>query len=69
MKITKKIDQKFTLNKTKHVLAKNVLNELSKKIELTQEKELTKYLINGCSIFKGGNILLKTDHKIILLLW
>ena len=35
MKITKKIDQKFTLNKTKHVLAKNALNEPSKKIELT----------------------------------
>ena len=39
------------MNKTKHVLFENELNELSKKLEAISTKLLTKDLINGFKIF------------------
>ena len=42
--------KRITLNKAKHVLNENKLNELSKKVEAISTKGLTKDLINGSKI-------------------
>ena len=46
--------KKLTLNKTKHVLVQNELNELSEKVKAISTKGLTKDLINKYSIVNGA---------------
>ena len=46
----KSIIKKVILNKSKHVLVENELNNLSEKVTLILTKGLTKGLINGYSI-------------------
>ena len=46
----KNLNTKITSNKTKHVVVKNQLNEVSKKVEAISTKELTKDLKNRYSI-------------------
>ena len=48
--INKKLNRKVTSNETKHILVKNQLNELSKKVELTSIKENTKGSIHKYKI-------------------
>ena len=48
------LNKKVTLNKLKHALVENELDELSEKVELISTKELTKDLINEYSILKGA---------------
>ena len=48
------------MNKTKHVLVENELDEISKKVKLIPTKGLTKDLINGYRILKAQNISLHT---------
>ena len=48
----KKIKSKYHLNKTKHLLGQNELDELSAKFKAISTKELTKDLINKLSILK-----------------
>ena len=50
----KNINKKVTSNKTKNVLAKKELDELSEKVKLIAANELTKHLINKYSIFNGA---------------
>ena len=52
--ILKKSNKKITSNKTKHVLVKNELNELSREVETISRKRLTKDLINGYKILIGA---------------
>ena len=46
----KNLNTKITSNKTKHVVVKNQLNEVSKKVEAISTKELTKDLKNRYSV-------------------
>ena len=52
-----KIFIKKLLQKTKHKLVENELDELLEKVELISTKGLTKDLINGYSILKGVKYL------------
>ena len=49
-------NKRINLNKTKGVLVKNELNELSKKVEAMSIKRLTKDLINWYKISNGATI-------------
>ena len=51
--INKKLNRKVTSNETKHILVKNQLNELSKKVELTSIKGHTKDSIHKYKILDG----------------
>ena len=51
--INKKLNRKVTSNETKHILVKNQLNELSKKVELTSIKGNTKDSIHKYKILDG----------------
>ena len=48
------MSKNVTINKTKHLLVGNELNELSEKIKAISTKGLTKYLINKFSILNGS---------------
>ena len=47
------LNKKLFQTKKKHVLAENEINELSKNVEATSAKGLTKDLINGYKIING----------------
>ena len=51
------VSKNIISNKTKHVLAENELNELSKKVKAISTKGLTKDLINKYNIVNGANYL------------
>ena len=48
-------NERINSNKTKHVLAENELNELSKKVEAISAKGLTKDLINGYKVLNRAS--------------
>ena len=51
------MNKNVTLNKTKHVLVENELNEQSKKVKAISTKELTKDLINKFIILNAAKYL------------
>ena len=50
----KSSNEKVTWNKTKHVLVENILDKLSKKVEVVSTKGLAKDLLNKYTILNGA---------------
>ena len=57
------INQKVTLDKTKHLKFEKKFNNLSQKVRLNPEKGLTKYLINGHSVLNGAQYFKKEESQ------